>query len=170
MISLPKAGEYNSFYQPYIDQMQGQNVLERMYRQTADLNQLLGNISEEKSNTAYEQGKWTIKELVNHMNDTERVFAYRAMAIARGETQVLPGMDQDLYQANTNLGHRSFQSLLKEFETIRQSSLIFFENLTEEETLRKGVASGNSVTVRALAVMVVGHAAHHLQIIKERYL
>ncbi|WP_323756572.1 DinB family protein [Roseivirga sp.] len=170
MISLPKTGEYNPFYQTYISQLEGHNVLERINEQKAEMTALFNSISEEKSNTAYAEGKWTIKEVLNHINDVERIFTYRALAIARGDKQSLPGMDQDSYQAAATNPSRPLTSYLAEFEAIRSASILFFENLREDETMKEGTASGNKVTVRALAAMTVGHAAHHIQIIKERYL
>lgn len=170
MISLPQKGEYHSFYQPYINQLEGKDVLECMRLQPAEIFEVLGSVSEEVANKAYAEGKWTLKELLNHMNDTERIFSFRALAFARGDQQALPGMDQNEYQANSIVDQRTFQSLLEEFKVLRQASLFLFENLNEEQLMREGIASGNKVTVRALATMVVGHAAHHLQIIKERYL
>tara|TARA_A100000171_G_scaffold52754_1_gene72814 strand:- start:2317 stop:2829 length:513 start_codon:yes stop_codon:yes gene_type:complete len=170
MISLPSKGEYDPFYQTYISQLEGQNVLDRISAQKSEVTELFDSISEEKSNTAYAEGKWTIKEVLNHINDVERIFTYRALAIARGDKQALPGMDQDSYQAAATNPSRPLASYLAEFEAIRAASILLFENLREEETMAEGIASGNKVTVRALAAMTVGHVAHHIQIIKERYL
>ncbi|MFT6826746.1 MAG: putative damage-inducible protein DinB [Roseivirga sp.] len=170
MIALPELGEYHPFYQPYINQLKGVNILEKLSTQKVELLNLLGLIDEEKSNYAYDEGKWTIKEVLNHINDVERIFTYRALAIARGDEQSLPGMDQDTYQLNASKNVRSFESLRNEFAAIRESSIHFFNNITEEESFIIGTASNNPVSVRALAGMVVGHAAHHLMILKERYL
>lgn len=170
MISLPLKGEYNPFYQAYINQLEGQDILKRINEQKAEIVALFNSISEEKSNTAYAEGKWTIKEVLNHINDVERIFTYRALAIARGDKQPLPGMDQDSYQMAASNPSRLLSSYLAEFEAIRSASILFFENLKEEEIMKEGTASNNKVTVRALAAMTVGHAAHHIQIIKERYL
>ncbi|MGW8123994.1 DinB family protein [Roseivirga echinicomitans] len=170
MISLPSKGEYNPFYQTYIGQLEGQNILECLKIQKAEMTSLFQSISEEKANTAYAEGKWTIKAVLNHINDVERIFTYRALVIARGETQPLPGMDQDAYQLAATNPTRLLSSYLAEFEAIRVASILLFENLREEESKKEGTASGHKVTVRALAAMTAGHAAHHIQIIKERYL
>lgn len=170
MISLPETGEYNSFYQPYINQLKGLDLLATLKSQKKEIASLLESIDEEKSNYAYGEGKWSIKEVINHINDVERIFSYRALAIARGDQQSLPGMDQDIYQANASKNQRSFESLRLEFAAIRESSIYFFDNLTTEECMKIGTASNNPVSVRALAAMVVGHAAHHVMILKERYL
>jgi hypothetical protein len=108
--------------------------------------------------------------VLNHINDVERIFTYRALAIARGDKQSLPGMDQDIYQASASRNRRSFESLKLEFAAIRESSIYFYHNLTEEESKMIGFASDHPVSVRALAAMVVGHVAHHVMILKERYL
>uniref|UniRef100_UPI0040471B89 DinB family protein n=1 Tax=Roseivirga sp. TaxID=1964215 RepID=UPI0040471B89 len=170
MIALPELGEYNPFYQPYIDQLKGVDILLKLSSQKVEIADLLKSIGEEKANYAYAEGKWTIKEVLNHINDVERIFAYRALAIARGDLQSLPGMDQDNYQLNAKKNLRSFDSLINEFIAIRESSIHFFNNISEEESLKIGTASNNPVSVRALAGMVVGHAAHHVMILKERYL
>jgi uncharacterized damage-inducible protein DinB len=170
MIALPELGEYNPFYQPYINQLKGVNLLEKLSSQKDEVLQFLSKIDEEKSNYAYDEGKWTIKEVLNHINDVERIFTYRALAIARGDEQSLPGMDQDIYQLYASKNVRSFESLVNEFAAIRESSIHFFNNITEEESLKIGTASNNPVSVRALAGMVVGHVSHHIMILKERYL
>lgn len=170
MIALPELGEYNPFYQPYINQLKGVNLLEKLVVQKIEVLSLFSTIDEEKSDHAYDAGKWTIKEVLNHINDVERIFSYRALAIARGDVQSLPGMDQDIYQLNASKNVRSLESLSNEFAAIRESSIHFFNNITEEESLKMGTASNNPVSVRALAGMVVGHAAHHIMILKERYL
>jgi uncharacterized damage-inducible protein DinB len=170
MIALPEIGEYNSFYQPYINQLKGVNLLEKLSTQKEEVLNLLKGLDEAKSNYAYAEGKWTIKEVLNHINDVERIFTYRALAIARGDEQSLPSMDQDKYQLNASRNSRSFESLISEFAAIRESSIHFFNNISEEESLKIGTASNNPVSVRALAGMVVGHVAHHIMILKERYL
>lgn len=170
MIALPELGEYNPFYQPYIDQLKGVDLLSKLSTQKVEIAELLKSIGKEKANYAYAEGKWTIKEVLNHINDVERIFTYRALAIARGDLQSLPGMDQDNYQISARKNLRSFDSLINEFIAIRESSIHFFNNISEEESLKIGTASNNPVSVRALAGMVVGHAAHHVMILKERYL
>ena len=170
MISLPYKNEYNVFYQTYISQMEGQDPMERLRAQKDEMKKFLNSISEEKSNTAYAEGKWTIKEVLNHINDVERIFTYRALTIARGDEQALPGMDQDLYQTAAQNKKRPFASYVNEFEAIRTSSIFLFDYMDEETSMRWGTASDSKVTVRALLAMTIGHTAHHLQIIKEKYL
>ncbi|MFT6971458.1 MAG: putative damage-inducible protein DinB [Roseivirga sp.] len=170
MISPPESGEFNAFYQPYINQLKGFDLLTKLSAQKNEVMILLDSIDSEKSDYAYGEGKWTIREVLNHINDVERIFTYRALAIARGDKQSLPGMDQDIYQASASRNRRSFESLKLEFAAIRESSIYFYHNLTEEESKMIGSASDHPVSVRALAAMVVGHVAHHVMILKERYL
>jgi len=170
MISLPQKDEYNAFYQTYISQIEGQNPIERLKKQKTEFTDLLKAITEEQSNSAYAEGKWTIKEVLNHINDIERIFTFRALTIARGDEQPLPGMDHNLYQVSAKNPKRLFSSYLEEFEAIRTASMFLFDNMDEETSMRWGTASDNKVTVRALLAMTIGHAAHHLQILKERYL
>jgi len=169
MIRKPQPTEYNSFYQPYIDQIDSADMVAALKAQSETLSKFFLEHSD-KAEYKYAADKWSIKEILNHMNDTERVFAYRAMCIVRGEKQELPGFDQNSYQDHSHSNLRTLESLVKEFEAIRLSSILFFENIPESESLSVGIASGFSVSVRALAAMIVGHADHHIQVIRNKYL
>jgi hypothetical protein len=114
----------------------------------------------------YAPGKWNLKQVLGHLIDTERIFSYRALSIARGDTAALPGMDQDVFQANSGVSARSLEDLFMELTFLRQANVLMFEALSEEAWLRGGTASGFPVTVRALANMIVGHELHHLNILK----
>ena len=118
---------------------------------------------------AYAEGKWTVKQVLGHMADTERVFAYRALCFSR-ESIALPGFDQDVYMQKATFNSRSMEDLACEFKCVRESSLYLLNAMTEEQSLQKGTASGNPLSVRALAYMMAGHEMHHLKILKERYL
>jgi len=170
MINKPAIGEYNAFYQTYISKIEKDNVLEVLQDQARDIPELLQTISEEKSKYGYAEGKWTIAQLLHHINDTERIFSYRAFAIARGEQQSLPGMDQDDYANAAFTENRTFESLVCEFKTIRASTLSLFETLDASVISNIGTASGFPITVRGIAGIIAGHAAHHIEILKERYL
>lgn len=170
MIRKPQKGEYNEFYSTYIDKIQEDNIVKLLYEQLTSFSEFMSGISEETSEYAYASGKWTIKELLNHINDTERIFSYRALSIARGEKQPLPGMDQDEYQAASPTKTRSFKSLIEEFEVLRKSTLFLFDDMPESDSLKVATASGYPVSVRALAAMIYGHCAHHADVIKNRYL
>lgn len=118
---------------------------------------------------AYAAGKWTLKELLQHVTDTERVFIYRAMCVARGEKQSLPGFDEDMYAANSNANARSWKSLAEEFLAVRQSSRLLFESFTEEMLNQSGTANNRPIHVNAIGFILVGHALHHMHIARERY-
>jgi uncharacterized damage-inducible protein DinB len=130
---------------------------------------LFSTMSDEKANYAYGEGKWTLKQVLGHMIDTERTFAYRLFCFSRNSIE-LPGFDQDIYVNNANFNSRTIQSLAEEFRVTRESSIYMVSALTDEQLDRKGVASGNTVSVRALAYMLPGHELHHLKLIRERYL
>lgn len=131
--------------------------------------QFLDLIPEEKADYAYAEGKWTVKEVLQHTIDTERVFAYRAMCIARGETQALPGFDQDSYAAQADVTNRSLESLKEEMSLIRVSTALLFEYMGEKELLQQGTASNHIITPLSLGYMIVGHWRHHEFLFRERY-
>ena len=119
---------------------------------------------------AYAPGKWTLKEVLGHIIDTERVFVYRALSMARGDQQSLPGMDQDLYMAHVNFAGRSIESLIEEYDSVRQGTIHFFNHLSEDELARTGTANNGLFTVSALMYIISGHELHHIDVIRERYL
>ena len=144
-------------------------MVEELKTQSVSLPQFFLDHSD-KAEYRYASDKWSIKEMLNHVNDTERVFAYRALCIARGEEQALPGFEQNEYQDRSHANLRTLESLVKEFQAIRLSTILFFENLQETDSLLMGTASGFPVSVRAIAAKIVGHASHHVRVIQERYL
>ncbi len=170
MISIPSANEYNPFYETYVSKIDKDDVLEFLRLQSQELPALMRSLPEGKSDHRYAAGKWSIAELLNHITDTERVFSYRAFAISRGEKQELPGMDQDDYANAANTGSRSFESLINEFEAVRLATLALLESFDEVQLSQVGKASGFPVTTKGLAGIIAGHAAHHIQILKDRYL
>jgi hypothetical protein len=127
-------------------------------------------LSEEQGNSRYEPGKWSIKELVGHINDAERIFGYRALRIARGDQTPLPGFEQDDFIAGANFDACTLADLTTEFELIRRSNLAMFKQLGDEAWVRRGTASDNTISVRALAYIIAGHEVHHLNILRSRYL
>ncbi len=170
MIRKPKSEEYNSFYEPYVSKIQEDNVLDVLKEQLLSVVDFFSSISEEQAEYRYASDKWSIKEVLNHLNDAERVFSYRALCIVRGEDKPLPGMDQEVYQKNSRADMRSLSSLIQEFVTIRKSTLSLFDHIAEQDSLRTGLASGSSVSVRALAALIAGHYLHHIGIINQKYL
>lgn len=163
----PQIQEYPSSFKGYIELVQG-DVISLLTHQAEDFANFMTSIPDE--NYAYAPGKWTVKELVGHVIDTERIMAFRLLAIARGDQSALPGFDEDSYVKNANFKSRSLSSLAEEFLTVRKANLYLIEALNEEELNRMGNSNGNKMSVRALVFMLAGHVLHHQKVIKERYL
>lgn len=164
--------EYASFYEPYIKVLleNEKSIIENLALTQEEFMSILENLPLEKQSYAYAEGKWTIKELILHLIDTERIFCYRALSFARNDTTSLPGFDQDLFIANCNAHQRNYPDLLEEMSTLRKSTIQLFKSFSKEALLRIGKASGNEMSVRAIGFIISGHQQHHLKIIKERYL
>lgn len=170
MIQRPQPNQYPVFAGTYVNMVpEGADVMQLLTDSLTDTYAFFTALPADKHLYAYAEGKWTIKEVLGHIIDTERVFAFRAFCFSR-EQIVLPGFDQDTYVDNTDYNSRSLAELAEEFKVTRQSNLYVFRNLTEEQLNRSGTASGNYLTVRALLYMTAGHELHHLRILKERYL
>lgn len=167
---LPLSDEYPSFYQGYISCVKNPEIVPHLLEQRNKTVDMLGRLSAEDADFAYAEGKWTIRAVVAHLIDCERVFSYRALCFARGETQPLPGMDQDDFMAHTRLAHRSWQSFIDEYLAVRQSTYVFYSTLHPDNWASTGTASNGLFTVRALAFITAGHELHHLRILEERYL
>jgi len=165
----PAAGEAGDFHFRYITLVPDGDIRQFLQDQLTEALSDFGRISAERSEHRYAPGKWSIREVVGHVSDTERVFAYRAMWFARGLEAALPGFDQDVAAGTAGAHERSWRSLVDEFQSVRQATLTLFHNLPDEAWQRRGVASDNSITVRALAYVVAGHVRHHLTILRERY-
>ena len=170
MIRKPKPEEYASFYHTYVSLVEEENIVQALRDQMVAFSSFLDKIKDDQSEFAYAADKWTIKDVLNHVNDVERIFAYRALCIARGEQQDLPGMDENAYQEASSTSSRAFASLSSEFVAIRTTSLFFFDHLPEIDSLKIGKADGKSFSVRALGAIIVGHCQHHQNIIENRYL
>jgi hypothetical protein len=168
MIGRPEQGEAAPYYFTYIDQAPGD--LGILLTQLHESESLLGAISEERSLYRYAPDKWSIRELMNHVTDTERAFAFRALWFARGFTAPLPGYDQNIAAAGAAADRMPWSAHVDEFRQVRLATLALFRNMPDEAWMRGGVASDNPFTVRALAYIIAGHAAHHVRILKERYL
>jgi hypothetical protein len=166
----PQTGEYATYYGRYIDLATEDDIVAALDAQGHETAALLGGLSEEQASHRYEPGKWSVKQLVGHVTDAERIFAYRALSFARGETNPLPGFDQDPYVANAGSDDRSIAELAEEFATVRKANVMMFRALSEEAWSRSGIASDNPISVRALAYILLGHERHHLRILRERYL
>ena len=169
MINRPQPDEYPAYAARYVGLVGNEPILEILEQLQQSTNNLIAGLSDDKANYAYAEGKWTIKQVVGHMADTERVFAYRAFVFSR-EAIELPGFDQEIYMEKATFNTRPLEDIANELKTVRESSLYLFRSLTEEQSTQKGIASGNPVSVRALAYMIAGHEMHHIKILKERYL
>ncbi|MCS3531895.1 DinB family protein [Chryseobacterium sp. JUb7] len=162
--------DFQKYVQRYLDNIPSEDWLEELKisgEKTADL---YSKLSEEQSHLAYDEGKWTLKELLLHLSDTERVFQYRILAFARGDQNELPGFDEELYAKNSFANARSLQSLLEEYKLIRKSSQILLETFNTAALSNIGTANGNQISVETIGKLIVGHNIHHLNIIEERYL
>jgi uncharacterized damage-inducible protein DinB len=170
MSGRPAANEFAAYYSTYVDRISGDDILGTLQSQLDMTLSALTGISEEKSLHRYAADKWSIRQLLNHVTDTERVFVYRALWFARGFDTPLPGFDQNVAVPTAAAEQFSWASHVEDFRAVRAATLTFFRNLPEDAWGRSGVASGNPVTVRALAYIIAGHVAHHMAIVRERYL
>jgi hypothetical protein len=166
----PAKGDYAEYYQKYIDLVDGEDIFRILVEQNLESQNVLNSFSESKGNYRYAESKWTVKEVVGHMMDVERIFAYRALCIARGEKLPLPGMDQDIYVANGNFNKRQLFDLTYEYRLLRESNILLFGGFDKSVLQNRGNASGYDVTVLALMFMTAGHEKHHLNILLERYI
>ena len=166
----PVKGDYGEYYQPYIDLVKGDDIFRILVEQNLESQNVLNSFSEIKGNYRYAEGKWTVKEVVGHLMDVERIFAYRALCIARGETKPLPGMDQNIYAANGYFNKRQLIDLNYEYRLLRESSILLYGGLDKSVLQNRGNASGHEITVLALMFMTAGHEKHHLTVLTERYM
>lgn len=169
-IQRPDRTEAADYYFTYIDKVGDGDILEILGRQEPEYRGLLENVSEEKSLHRYAPGKWSIREAQAHVNDTERLFAFRALWFARGLDLPLPSFDQNVAVASAGADARSWQSHVDEFARVRAATIAFFAGLPGDAWARRGTASGYEFTVRALAYMCAGHVTHHAKLLRERYL
>ena len=165
----PSATEYAPYYQTYINYTSGKDYSILVQQYNERIIESWNAIPLEKINFAYAPDKWTIKQMFQHVIDTERIFAYRALAIARKETISIPGFDENAYAKNATAAHRNWKDMLAEWKILRQSTNMLFNSFTEEDWKQKGIASENPMSVNALSFIIFGHALHHLHVLKERY-
>lgn len=170
LLSELPTSEYNPFYHTYVMALGDVDLLDELRNGKQVLLSLLEEIPEEKLTYAYAEDKWTLAEALVHMLDTERIFQYRALCIARNDKSEFPGFDQDAYVPVSNANNRSKKDLIDEYVAVRDSSITLFASLDGEALKRVGVASGSKMSVRALGFITSGHQAHHVRILRERYL
>jgi len=171
IIPKPGKGEYPAYADMYMNLLPADgNVLQQMKDNFHLVKQLIFSLPEEKLLYRYAPEKWTIKEVLVHIIDDERIYAYRALRFARNDKTELPGFEQDDYTLASGANERSLESIFEEYEAVRLSTIAMFNSFSEEALLRKGIANNNMATVRALAWHIAGHEIHHLNIIKQYYL
>jgi uncharacterized damage-inducible protein DinB len=169
-MSHPGRDEAAAYYFTYIDKVAQDDVVAVMEKQLGETSKVFAEVSEEKSLHRYAPEKWSIRQVLSHINDAERAFAFRALWFGRGYTDPLAGFDQNISVNGARADEYSFASRIAEFGDVRRATLALFRNLPNEAWKRGGVASGNLVTVNALAYIIAGHTAHHLGILREKYL
>jgi hypothetical protein len=170
MTGRPASSEYAEFYAKYVALVESEDVVADLRSQWAETKPLLDSISSERSLHRYAPGKWSIRELVLHISDAERVFAYRALRFARADQTPLPGFEQDDYIGPSAADSRDWHGIVEEFATVRAATLSLLGNLPKDAWTRTGIASGKPVSVRALAYVIAGHELHHRSILQSRYL
>ena len=169
-VTKPAENEYAPYYHTYIGKVEGNNLIPALHQSAENFIAFLKSIPAEKHNYRYAEGKWTIQEVVQHIIDCERVFAYRSLTFSRNDKTDLPGFDENVWVPQSNTASRTMASLIEEYTNLREADILMFENMTEEMSKRTGKANGKDISVRALGYILVGHEMHHMAVIKERYL
>lgn len=166
----PAPDEYASDYEQYIALVADGDIVATLSAQGRETVAMLSRLSEAQGDHRYAAGKWTVKEVVGHVIDTERIFSYRALRFARGDRTPIEGYDQDDYVRNGESSGRTIESLIEEFEAVRRATVLFFAGLSGEAWSRRGIANQNEMSVRAVAWVLAGHEIHHRRALKEKYL
>jgi uncharacterized damage-inducible protein DinB len=169
-IPRPAPSEYVPYYETYISKVPKGDVLKVLEDQRRETQQLLAGLSDAKALHRYAPEKWSIKQVVGHLMDTERVFCYRALAFGRADANPLPGFDEQAWAPAGRFDARALKDLAAELDAVRQATIALFSGLDDEALTRRGVANNNPITVRALAWIIAGHERHHVAILRERYL
>ena len=169
MINL-NPNEFAPYYVDYIKLVPEQDIVKGLTNQNEELIHFFTSISVFKHEFRYEEGKWTVKDIILHLIDAERILSYRALRIARNDKTALPGFEENDYVVSARANERDFESLLTEYKTVRQATISLFESFSKEDLLQLGLASNYSVSVRGIGYIILGHELHHKQIILERYL
>jgi len=168
-ITRPQADESVAYYHRYIEKVTGEDITEQLIEQLHEVENLFEGVTDRAALARYAEGKWSIKEVIGHLIDTERIFGYRLLRIARGDATPLPGYDENAYVPKGDFDERPLAILLAEFRVVRQSTSALIEGLPTQAWKRRGVANGQPISTRALAYIMVGHVAHHLGVLRERY-
>jgi hypothetical protein len=170
MTGRPEKSEAASYYSTYIDLVPGDDAMAVIESQAEEFSQFFSSISEEKSLHRYAPGKWSIRQVLNHVTDTERAFAFRALWFARGFDSPLPSYDQDIAASAAQADRVSWAAHVEEFRRVRLATISLFRNMPPDAWMKTGIASDNRFTVRSLAFIIPGHLAHHAAVLRDRYL
>ena len=171
IMKKPEPSEYHPYYNGYVQLVEDGNFLQILKENSLQVKSFFGSIKKEKQDYRDEPDKWSIKQVLMHLIDTERVMAYRALTVARGDTHTaLPGMDENLFAAHANVTGRTIEDLLNEFLVVRENTSLLFGYMNDAESAQVGNVLAHAITPRALGYIIIGHAQHHLNIIKQRYL
>lgn len=165
-----KEDEYAPYYLPYVTRVAEGDFIDILTKQAEQTKEKLSSLTDTQARYRYAPDKWSIKEVLGHIADTERVMAYRLLSVARGETRDLPGFDENDFIKHAAFNEQTLEDLIKNYEAVRQSTIHLIKSLSEEAYVRRGSANNYSVTVRALIAIIAGHELHHLSIIEERYM
>jgi hypothetical protein len=170
MLKRPEENEYPTYYESYLKLVPERNLLEILEHQLTNAVTLFSGLREEQGNIAYASGKWTVKEVVGHVMDTERIMSYRLLRIARGDKTPLAGFSEEDYAIEGSFSERPLSELVEEFQAVRKSTLSLLRGIPEHAWLRSGTANELPITARAIAYIIAGHGIHHTNIIKEKYI
>ncbi|MDZ7681804.1 MAG: DinB family protein [Fodinibius sp.] len=165
----PKPEEYGEFYEGYIALVGNENVIQALIQQGQQTYAVINRLTAEEANYRYAEDKWSVKEIIGHLVDTERIMAYRALCISRGEQTSLPGYDHEAYVKQADFDNRSLQNISTEYDALRNANISMFNSFNEQQVMRTGTANEVSVSVRALAYIIAGHERHHMNMLEEKY-
>ena len=168
-MNRPEKSEYNEYYERYVSKVADDDIVATLNKQPSELKELFANVGEDRGTYSYKEGKWTLKEVLSHLIDGERIFGYRMLRISRADETPIEGFEQDGYIEYSNANNRPFAELLDEFDLQRRSNLLLIKNLSDDATQRIGNASGFDISVRGLIYIMAGHVRHHQAIIMEKY-
>ena len=170
-MTKPLPSEFHPFYNGYIQNVPDGNFLQLLKENSLEVKSFFNSVKKEKQDYKYQPGKWTIKQIIMHLADTERVMSYRALTIARGDVNAaLPQMDENLFASHANVSGRTIEDLVNELMIIREATTLLYGYMTEGQSMLKGHVLGHVITPRALGYIIIGHAMHHINIVQKKYL
>lgn len=169
LLEKPDNNEYGEYYHKYVHSLDNSPLIDHLSRQKSILLKMFKEMTDDQASFRYAEGKWSVKQGIGHMIDTEQIFCYRAISFARGEKQSLPGYDQDAYVENGRFDELSVEQLIRRYDATRELTLSLIDSLNEEELTKSGLANNNPVSVRAIFWIIAGHENHHIRIFKEKY-